>query len=295
VQDPTLKTPTQALQSLIEQLEHDASLQRADRVRERADALDRLEILTLSHESAAGGAIADLLRRAETLRERFEADGAALHAALRDDIRRGNGAESLRLIVEGDTGDRAPCAPGESYDFLDELLSGILELDPPEATGTDLTSEMVRYQPTPARHIFDLIARADPREDDVLVDLGSGLGHVPLLVAICTRARAVGIELEPAYVECARRSAAALRLERATFLAHDARSADFSVGTVFYLYTPFAGSILRRVLDALREEARRRTIRVCAFGPCVPAIVAEEWLELVGTAASDRLTMFRSR
>ena len=295
VQDPTLNTSTQALQSLIEQLERDASLQRPDRAGERADALDRLEILTLSHEPAAGGTIADLLRRAETLRERFEADSAELHAALRDAIRRGNGADRLRSIVQGDTGGRAPCARGDGYDFLDELLSGILELEPPDATEAHLTSEMVRYQPTPARHVFDLIARTDLRENDVLVDLGSGLGHVPLLVAICTLARAIGVEIEPAFVECARRSAEALGLERATFVRQDARSADFSAGTVFHLYTPFVGSILRSVLDALREEAARRAIRVTAFGPCVPVIAGEAWLERVGAAASDRLSVFRSR
>ena len=40
-----------------------------------------------------------------------------------------------------------------------------------------------------------------------------------------------------------------LKLERVTFIQQDARAADFSGGTVFYLYTPFTGSILRSVLD----------------------------------------------
>jgi hypothetical protein len=42
---------------------------------------------------------------------------------------------------------------------------------------------MVPYQPTPVRHILHLIAAAMVAEDDVFVDLGSGLGHVPLLVS----------------------------------------------------------------------------------------------------------------
>src|SRR6185312_7590529 len=172
------------------------------------------------------------------------------------------------------------------------LVSGVLELAEPAAADAALTGDMVRYQPTPARHIFDLIERTSPGADDVVIDLGSGLGHVPLLVSICTDATAVGIELEPAYVECAQRCADTLGLGRATFIQQDARSADLSAGTLFYLYTPFKGPILRSVLDALRAQAARRKIRICAFGPCVPAIADEAWLEAVGTVESDRLSVF---
>ena len=289
-----------SLQTLIETLELDSSLRQPDRLRERIDALDLLEVHRLSGhepaESAAAEKNAELDRRAETIRARLEAANADLYAGLRNDIRRGLGANRLRSLLPRPRDDGTiECARGESYDYLDELLSGVLQLAQPEAADAGLTSEMVRYQPTPARHIFDLTARIALDEDDVLVDLGSGLGHVPLLVSICTGACAVGIELEPAYVECARRSAQALNLDRVTFIQQDARSADFSTGTVFYLYTPFSGSILRAVLDSLRREAEVREIRVCAFGPCVPAIAKESWLGVVGSAELERLAMFRPR
>jgi hypothetical protein len=139
-----------------------------------------------------------------------------------------------------------------------------------------------------------LIRRTQLTAQDVFVDLGSGLGHVPLLVAICTDARAIGIELEPAYVECARRSAEALRLTNATFLTQDARVADLSSGTVFYLYTPFCGAILRVVLDQLRLIATTRDIRVCTFGPCTAIVAAEPWLTQDPVEASY-ISFFRSR
>jgi len=282
------------LQALIEKLERDASLRQPDRLRERIETLDWLETHLLSRPDQA--ADADLDRRAEAIHARLEADNAALYASIRNDIRDGRGASRLAqwFSRRNDADDAIECVPGESYDYLDELVSGILELAPPEAADTDLTSEMVRYQPTPARHIFDLIARARLGEDDVLIDLGSGLGHVPLLAAICTGARTVGIELEPAYVECARRCAEALNLERATFIRQDARSADFSTGTVFYLYTPFTGSILRAVLDSLRRQAEIREIRVCAYGPCVPTVAEEKWLVADGPVESGRVSAFRA-
>jgi predicted RNA methylase len=151
---------------------------------------------------------------------------------------------------------------------------------------------MVFYQPSPARHIFDLIDRAALTERDIVVDLGSGLGHVPLLVAICTPARGAGIEIEAAYVDCARRSASSLNVRSATFISQDVRMADFSYGTVFYMHTPFTGSIMRAVLDSLHEEAAKRDIRICALGACALTIAEERWLEPDGPVSAGRPVIF---
>jgi hypothetical protein len=79
-----------------------------------------------------------------------------------------------------------------------------------------------------------------------------------------------------------------------TFIQQDARAADFSSGTIFYLYTPFVGTILSAVLDSLRRETAGREIRVCTYGPCTPTVAKERWLEAVGTVETDRTAMFRS-
>jgi hypothetical protein len=105
----------------------------------------------------------------------------------------------------------------------------------------------------------------------------------------------MGIELDETYVECARRCAQKLNLNRVTFIRQDAREADLSSGTVFYLYTPFTGSILDDVLGMLRREAARRPIRICTFGPCAHLIAEERWLEAMETPRADRITVFCSR
>jgi hypothetical protein len=135
---------------------------------------------------------------------------------------------------------------------------------------------MVSYQPTPARHIFDLIGRAAFTERDCLIDLGSGLGHVTLTASICSKASCSGIELEPSYVACARKSARSLNLNNVRFMQGDARAADLSDGTLFYLYTPFTGTILQDVLKSLRHEAASREIRICMFGTCMATFLLEE-------------------
>jgi hypothetical protein len=277
------------LRRLIIELEQDTSLDVPDRLRQRVEALDRLDAY-FPGGLGIGVDDADLARGALAIQARLEAVNHGLYDALRQDIQQGNGPHSMQPWSR--VSDRPD---GEGYDYLDELLSGLLQLEPPDDAGVKVAAEMVFYQPTPARHIFDLIDRAAIDACDVLIDLGSGLGHVPILTSLCTGALSIGVELEAAYVDCARRSAEALHLSAATFVRQDARLTDLSQGTVFYLYTPFQGTIMRAVLDALRREAVRRAIRVCTFGPCTPTVAQEPWLVSAEPVKIDRIAVFRSR
>jgi hypothetical protein len=272
---------TCALLSLVEELEQDRSLLEPDRLRDRLEALDRLEAYLLYDSNC---------HRASALYDRLEAANFDLYQTIRREIQRGAGPDVL-LPWAHESGH----AHGEGYDYLDELIIGVLQFEEPGSEGATLAAEMVPYQPTPARHIFDLIGRTALTERDVLVDLGSGLGHVALLASICTSARSIGIELEPAYIDCARQSAQGLNLTNVTFIEQNARTADLSTGTVFFLYTPFNGTILRTVLDSLEREAASRRIRICTFGPCTPTIAEEQWLETTGVLATDRIAVFYSR
>jgi hypothetical protein len=274
---------TRALRALVEELEHDRSLYEPDRLSLRVEALDRLEVYLDGAESTEEG----IYQRARALSARLEAANSDLYRAIRRDIQRGAGPDTLLPWIH-----KSGVAQGENYDFLDELIIGVFQFEESGVEPAPLAAEMVFYQPTPARHIFDLIDRTALTEHEVLVDLGAGLGHVPLLASICTSARGIGIELEPAYIDCARRSAQGLSLNNVTFLQQDARVADFSTGTVFYLYTPFTGTILRAVLDSLRREASRRPIRICTFGPCTPIIAEEQWLDGKGPFYPDRIAIF---
>lgn len=284
------------LEYLLAELEQDSCLDEPDRLRQRIEALDRLEIHFPQDEIAGSEGKTELHRRARAIQARLEAVNRELYQDIRRQIQRRAGQRRLLAWFRASCHEYAMSqADGDRYDYLDELVSGILQLDQPDDMAVKVAPEMVFYQPTPARVIFDLIDRTGLTERDVLVDLGSGLGHIPLLAAICTGASCIGIELEPVYVDSARCSARALNLTQVTFIQQDARAADFSSGTVFYLYSPFTGTILRTVLDSLRREAASRAIRVCAFGPCTPIVAAEPWLEVVGPREARRVVIFRSR
>ena len=279
-----------ALESLLGELEQDRSLNELWHLRQRVEARDQLDVY-LSVGQASGTA---LRHRARAIYTKFESVNSRLYEGIRRNIQRGAGGSRLREWMP-DWNGAANLMNRSGYDYLDELIRGVLQFEEPSAEAVQLESEMVPYQPTPARHIFDFIGRAALTERDFLIDLGSGLGHVTLMASICSSANCTGIELEPAYVECARKSARSLNLKNMRFVQGDARAADLSDGTVFYLYTPFTGTILRDVLNLLRDEAVRRDIRICTFGPCTPAVAEEQWLRVIGTLETERLAVFRSR
>jgi hypothetical protein len=273
-----------ALPELLETLERDDALAGSQHLRERIEALDRLDALMAGE--------GDLAERALAIRHKLEAANAAECEAIRHAIRQGHGREALLRWWRA--GDAVASVPGDAYDWLDEVVAGVLPFDAP-AEAEALPPEMVFYQPTPARHVFELLDRLQLGGHDMLVDLGSGLGHVPLLAAICSDTRGMGIEIEHAYVQSARTCAQELRLANACFVQGDARDVDFSGGSVFYLYTPFTGTILRKVLDALRREAGRRAFRVCSFGPCTHVLAEEPWLKCDESPGADRVAIFHTR
>ena len=286
---------TDALSSFVALLSNDASRVEPERVRERLNALDRLDAYLPSNPQAHGGGVPivpELFLRALGIRSRLDSINTDFYDEIRRQIQRGlRPCFALQSLIKEDL--NAPCH-GLGYDYIDEVISGVFQFEEPQEDSSSRDPERLFYQPTPARHIFRLIDLTALDASDVFVDLGSGLGHVPMIVSICTEARSFGIEIERAYVECACECAQRLNLSGVTFMQGDALEADLSLGTVFYLYTPFMGSVLRTVLDRLRLEASTRPIRICSHGPCTPVIAAEPWLTATNTPDADSITVFRS-
>jgi len=144
----------------------------------------------------------------------------------------------------------------------------------------DLEPEMVYYQKTPARIIFNLAEKSHFMKEDVFFDLGSGLGQVAILVNLLTGIKVKGIEFEPAFCDYARNCATELNLPNVAFINSDAREADYSRGTIFFMFTPFKGEILQKVLEILRKESLLRKIKIITYGPCTAQVALQSWLKL---------------
>lgn len=261
--------------ALLEQLELDATLLEDHRFADRVDMIDRLDELLMPGSPEDENNCERLRARARPMRDALEDANARVCADIRQAVIRGEGAPCLREWLDKLGG---PGAPLDGYDHADALVAGMFDFANVHDSGSAPGQDMVFYQPTPVRHVVALIDKLALGPDDTLVDLGSGLGHVPMLANILTGASALGIELQAPLVERAREAAKALGLRGLSFVHGDARAADLSTGTVFYLYTPFKGAVMDQALARLADEARNRPLRIATFGPCTSRVGAEPWL-----------------
>jgi hypothetical protein len=227
----------------------------------------------------------------------LDAVNARLFGRLRQEIAAAaTPAPLLRQMCATYVGEAATQLTALDLDYLDVFFNGVLGLDePPEETRT-LLPEMIAYYPTPARVILALIEYARLSTDDVFYDLGAGLGRVAMLVGLLTPARVKGIEFEPAYCTYATQRAHSLRLSRVSFVNTDARLAEYTDGTCFFLYTPFTGRLLQTVLLQLRAEARTRPLLIATYGACSRDVAQQRWVRLAWqqTFTYDTLAVFVS-
>ncbi len=288
-----------ALSRLLFELEDELDLLRPEQLATRLTALDELDAILGAQDPEAFATSSDarIFTRAKALRSQFEAANEKLYEAARSEIVQQGSSPTLHrwlMELESDQDDQSP-RPGPGFDLRDEIVSGVLQLSEPGEGGLPQSPEMVAYQPTPTRHILDLIAASNLCDEDILVDLGSGLGHVPFVVSILTRSHTLGVEFQPAYVASAQESARNLKLKSVRFVAEDAGMTDLSSGTVFYLFSPFTGSILTNVLQRLLEESKKRQIRICSLGPCTRILKDQAWLEASQKPDTERIAVFLSQ
>jgi hypothetical protein len=296
-----LHNVVQEIHADLHRLEQQATLCVEANFVERVQALDLLALRVLErienvqYVHGYRKELAGLYRRAEYLWQRLEAVNAQLFRRLREQLVAGRPTGPLlRQMCDTYVGRAAPTV--FDLDDLDVFLNGVLGIDGiPEETKT-LHPEMIAYHPTPARVIFALIEHAHCTAADVFYDLGSGLGRVALLVGLLTAAQVKGVEFEPAYCAYAQQRAESLYLSHVTFLNVDARQADYTDGTVFFMYTPFTGRLLQAVLARLHREARRRPITLATYGVCTREAARQSWLRptLCETFTHDTLTLFTS-
>jgi SAM-dependent methyltransferase len=82
-----------------------------------------------------------------------------------------------------------------------------------------------------------MLQLADVTSEDIVYDLGSGDGRIPILAAQKYGARGVGIEIDPRLVELSREVAREGEVaDRVTFVEADLYTTDISAATVVTLY-----------------------------------------------------------
>jgi hypothetical protein len=207
----------------------------------------------------------------DSLRLRAHAARAEIHAG------RLRGAALLELL--------------RSLPFLerDAWIDELLGIDPPPPDVPDLPHGAVPYLPCGVEEIVAMSVDVPLRGDDHFVDLGSGLGRVVILAHLLTGVRACGVEIQEHLVRSAEQRAAELALP-ISFVHSNAAETALD-GSVFFLYAPFNGAMLTRVLRSLERVAQRKRIVLCAVG------VELHWVPWLSSrkTSSVALTIYESR
>jgi SAM-dependent methyltransferase len=116
------------------------------------------------------------------------------------------------------------------------LLRLVLGLFVSFGCGT-IPGQDVRYEPTPMPVVHALLEMADVGPQDLVYDLGSGDGRIPITAAKEFGARGVGIEIDPALVTRAQANAREAGVEdKVEFRLGDMYAADVRSATVVTLF-----------------------------------------------------------
>ena len=125
--------------------------------------------------------------------------------------------------------------------------------------GKQLRSPDVVYVPTPNETVDAMLKVAKVGKDDVVYDLGSGDGRIPIMaVQKYNASRAVGIDINPERIKEAQANLKSAGVgERVRFLNEDLFQADISDATVVTLY--LLPSLNLKLLPKLLSELKPGT------------------------------------
>lgn len=138
----------------------------------------------------------------------------------------------------------------------------------------------IHYVPTPQDAVEAMLKVAQVTATDVVYDLGSGDGRIPITAARKYGARGVGIEIDPALVrkanEAARKAGVA---DKVTFFQADLFKADLAQATVVTLF--LSPSMNLRLRSKLMRELAPGT-RIVAYRFPVPDWPPDQQLKVGG-------------
>jgi cyclopropane fatty-acyl-phospholipid synthase-like methyltransferase len=128
----------------------------------------------------------------------------------------------------------------------------------PQAQKPELRAPDVFYVPTPQAVVDAMLQMANVTAADVVYDLGSGDGRIPITAAQRFGARAVGIDLDPQRIREANENAKAAGVtDKVTFLNQDLFTSDFKDATVVTLY--LLPSLNVKLMPKLKAELKPGT------------------------------------
>jgi protein-L-isoaspartate O-methyltransferase len=167
--------------------------------------------------------------------------------------------------------------------LLGVLMAGL-------AAGQASPQRIAPYATTPEDVVDRMLALAGVTASDVVYDLGSGDGRIPIAAARRYGARGVGIEIDARLVEEARANAKAAGVAHLVeFRLEDALTADVSKATVVTLYILASGNArLRPSLTRQLAPGARIVSHAFSMGASWPPDKVDHFT----SAGGDEVTLY---
>jgi SAM-dependent methyltransferase len=146
------------------------------------------------------------------------------------------------------------------------------------------------FATTPDDVVERMLQLAKVTASDLVYDLGSGDGRIPIAAARKYGARGVGVEIDPRLVEEARANAKSAGVsDLVDFRLADALTADISQATVVTLYVLASGNAkLRPVLARQLRPGTRIVSHAFSMGSAWPADKVDHFI----SANGDEVTLY---
>ncbi len=157
------------------------------------------------------------------------------------------------LMLAGCTQQVTPQANVESTTTAVQVQETTTPTTPPQTKSPDVV-----YVPTPQAVVDKMLELAEVGKNDVIYDLGSGDGRIPITAAQKFGTRGVGIDIDPERIKEANANAEKAGVtDKVKFLQQDLFTTDFSKATVVTLYLlPELNVKLRPQLFKLKPGTR---------------------------------------
>ena len=140
------------------------------------------------------------------------------------------------------------------------------------------------YVPSPNEVVDRMLKLAEVTRTDVVYDLGSGDGRIPIAAAKTYGARGVGLDIDPRRIEESRANAKAAGVEHLVeFREQDVLTADISGATVVTLYLLSSSNArLRPILTKQLKPGTRIVSHAFSMGPTWPADKTDTFKTKIG-------------